>query len=1682
TYSTPGNYTVSLITGNSYGCTDTLISSNYILVLNNLQPQISINDSSGCTPMNAQFSTNTTASAYTWNFGDGVQSSVQNPYHTYNTAGNFPVSLVVTYSNGCSNSSVFNSMNISANTQVLYYITNNTGCSPLAVQFHNGGSAANSYLWDFGDGTTSTQMNPVHTYTSNGTYVTMLSTINSAGCTSVYYYGQAVTVAGPDPTFNANIYSGCPPLNVNFTCLTPDLSYQYNWNFGDGTTSNQIQPNHTYSSTGNYTVSLTVSNGSGCSSTYVMPTQISVNTAQSNFTPPDTITACAPFSVNFSDASPGVSSWLWNFGDGSTSAAQNPSHTFTTPGIYSVSLNTVNNGSGCDQNIPAYSTYVIHGGEANFYYETELCPPYTAYFHDSSTNAVSWLWNFGDGTTSTQQNPTHIYTNPGSYTVSLTITTADGCTYTSTHNYGVNFSPLVASPFASTTDSIPPLNVQFIANSQGATQWFWDFGDGSTSNLQNPTHIFTTPPPYTITLTISNDSCTITLDFPNVEIGAGGVPLSPDSIIIHQPEPQQGCAPFSLYFHNPLLNTVSWLWNFGDGTTSNIQNPTHVFANPGVYDITLITHDQAGNIDTLFQPAAVVVHGISADFTIMHANNCIGNSINLLNSSPGVVSYEWNFGDGNTSSFANPSHIYTNNNMNYVISLSITDSSGCSDFQTKSFYGSINNAISSDKRFICASDTVFFNSSILNYASYLWDFGDSTSSASANPFHVYADSGTYNVVLNVTDTSGCNQSFSLPYTIVVSHPAAQFGIASVISNCTGITIYFNNTSLNSDFWLWDFHDGTTTTLKNPSHYYGTPGYHPVTLTAYKNQCSSTLTLPNAVYIPNRSANFTFVKNSDCLPVTVDFTDSSTDAVTWSWDFGDGTTSSLQNPSHTYTSKPLNNVTLTITDLYGCNAIKTKIVVTPTIAAPALTYVQGCSPLPVSFTDSSLNAVSWMWDFGDGTNSSLQNPVHIYNGSGYYNIQLIVSSPSGCQDTVRIDSLVQVGGPTASFTSGLQDGCAPAVVDFMDNSLNAVGYLWNFGDSSFSSLKNPTHIYSVPGNYSVSLIAIDSVGCTDSIQQQNVVNVRGPIAAFSISGNSGCIPYSVQFNNTSTNASDWFWSFGDGDSSATLNPVHQFANPGNYIVSLITHDTTGCESIFTYPDTIHVYAAPVASFSISDSVGCSTLNVTFTNLSTNGNSFQWDFGDGNVSAQNSPSHNYTAPGTYQVSLITTAPGGCSDTVNYPNPIRVYGTPVADFSANVTEGCAPLNVSFTSLSSGTQAATYFWDFGNGYTSALEDPFMVFVTPGIYTVSVTVTNYGICSDVETKTAYISVYDGSPPAVAEIRSVTVTSNTMVDITWANVADPDLYQYALFRLNEVTGVYDNIYTLVDTNSSAWNVTTTYTDTGLNTLNNVYTYKVQTTDYCGNKIDLISITPHTTMNVTAIAADKNIEVNWTSYLGCAINEYEIYRKDENGNFNLIASVPPSSNSFVDSTAPCPVAYSYKIKATVLCGTNYFSFSDTSIAIPGSDLGSQFIDVVFSTVEEDKNVMTEWNPPQTAPEKVVRYEIYRSTDKVNYTLAGNVSKNELKFIDENVDVHHQNYYYKIMIINECDIATTQGKIGSSVLLTSDYNEADETVKLRWTKYENWNTGVERYVIERKTGNGGWETFKIVNGQTLEAEDK
>ncbi len=1681
-YSSAGTYTVKLITTSSQGCKDTLIKPNYIQQLDNPVPVIQSNTTSGCSPLWVTLSTPATqVVSYNWNHGN--QHASTSFYNQYYVAGIHTVTLTVTYQNGCTNTSQPLTITVLETPNALFSVNSPNHCNQLLVQFNNVAPiGGNSFNWNFGDGNTSSLPNPSHTYNSQGTYTTSLTVTNVNGCSSTYTRQVTITV-NPDPTFHTDITTGCPPLPVSFFSHAGTGTVSYLWNFGDGTTSTQAHPTHTYQMAGTYTPSLTVIGTNGCSATYTLPVPVVVAQTTANFVTPPPISACAPFTVSFSDHSFGAVSWLWDFGDGNTSTQQSPTHIYTTPGTYTVSLTTQTNGTGCAQHIPVYRIIHILGGNANFGFLTEQCPPYVAYFHDSSLNAVSWLWNFGDGNTSTQQHPVHTYAHAGTYTVSLTIRTADGCTYTSVQNFAVHFEPLTASPVATTSDSVPPIHVQFYANSQGATGWLWDFGDGTTSQQQNPLHTFMTPPPYNITLTLFNDSCSYLLTFPNVTIGSGSIHLGNDSTPSHSPDPMNGCAPLTLHFYCPVLNTVSWLWMFGDGNSSTLKNPTHTYTTPGLYDITLITTNSSGMTDTLVWSQYILVNGVQASFQIIPSVTCAGNSIQLLNTSLNASVFNWDFGDGHTSTLTNPQHTYNNIFNNYVISLSASDTTGCSAFTQQTFYGVPAAAIFSDKRKICANDTVFFSSINLHNVSFLWDFGNGITSTNPNPYYVYADSGNYQVTLTITDSSGCQQTYSLPYLIEVIQPVAKFTIGNPVHNCSIFYCTFINQSSGATSYLWNYGNGQCSTSVNGSLAYGlnNPGYKPytVTLTAYNLNCQSSYSLTDSVYIPYLDAGFTYVSSGQCLPVTVSFTDTSRDVIAWFWDFGDGNTSTQQHPVHTYQTAPTHDVKLIITNILGCTDTVSMPVLDAAYAGFTFSQVNGCAPLTVTFNDSSVHAVAWLWDFGNGLTSTLQNPQVTYTQNGYYSIQLTITSVYGCTSTFRVDSAIYVSGPQADFTTTFTAGCAPSLVDFTNLSTHASFWFWDFGDNTYSTQEHPSHLYVVPGNYTVTLIASDSAGCTDTARWHQDIIINGPMASFHLSDTLGCAPLEVLFSNQSVNVATCFWNFGDGAASTSLNPIHTYLTPGQYTVTLMVQDSIGCHAVYVYPDTIHVYPKPLVSPAASTLSGCIPLQVNFSANAQHASHLLWNFGNGLTSTFHNPVCTYTDTGNYQVTLIAYSDGMCHDTSTVI--IRAIEVPQADFTSDITAGCSPLTVNFYGQPVSGNNLSYQWSFGNGQTSWQCNPTITYSYPGLYSVSLVVTNEGTCSDTVEKAAYIHVYDTLPPAAPQVLSASVMDDHRVVITWLNVTEPDLYAYHLYRRDNLTGQWHVIYTMVDTLSTSLNVTNSYQDSVPSTLTESYSYRLQTEDRCGNRIALEQLQTHTTINVTAAFQPDGIRIVWTPYEGCSFNEYELLRKSLTGqNWMPVASIPSAINEYIDSTNLCPEEYIYRVRAKDLCNLPFEAYSDTS-AVIFSFIGLQHVDILFVTVTDDRYISIEWETPQNYSDRVTAYELYRSEDKIHYHLLATLPPSVLKYEDYQVSVHQENYYYMVIPQTDCAIQSDTGRIGSSILLQSEYNMETERVKLRWTPYIQWAEGVKEYIIQRRNGHQGWETIRTVSGNKTEAED-
>jgi PKD repeat protein len=462
---------------------------------------------------------------------------------------------------------------------------------------------------------------------------------------------------------------------------------------------------------------------------------------------------------------------------------------------------------------------------------------------------------------------------------------------------------------------------------------------------------------------------------------------------------------------------------------------------------------------------------------------------------------------------------------------------------------------------------------------------------------------------------------------------------------------------------------------------------------------ASLNLPIVVAPAAPVAEFTFSASG----LTVLFTDASTGGMpaSWSWDFGDGATSTSRNPSHTYANAGSFAVTLTVANSGG-QSVKSKFVQLSLGTAPTAAFDFTVTGHQVNFVDQSMGATSWSWNFGDGSMSTDRNPIHIYSSSGAYTVTLTAMNAGGSATANKVVTIAGATPPTAKFTFAVTG----QQVNFVDLSTGApTSWVWNFGDGLVSNQQNPIHVYASPGAYTVTLLAINSAGSSAASDVVTIAATAPPKSAFTFKANG----LTVNFADASTGGpTTWSWDFGDGTTSGQQNPIHPYATAGNYTVTL-TVSNAGGSSAST--QIVTVTAPPSASFLFS--ANSSTRQAHFTDTSAgNPTVWKWDFGDTTSSAEQNPIHTYAAAGTYTVTLTVTNAAGSSSTSH-----NVTLAPLAaafTFSANN----ATRQVNFTDTSTGGPTA-WSWTFGDTGTSTLQNPSHTYTLAGTYTVTLTVTN---------------------------------------------------------------------------------------------------------------------------------------------------------------------------------------------------------------------------------------------------------------------------------------------------------------------------------------------------------------------------
>jgi len=741
---------------------------------------------------------------------------------------------------------------------------------------------------------------------------------------------------------------------------------------------------------------------------------------------------CAPFNISSAVIQPIIytaQNSLYNWYANGTSIGAGtvfPGYILSAPGDSIIIKLVAISRFGCKNDSMEHKFYSVPKPATAFTLsDTVGCGPLTVSFVNTTPN-INWftyLWDFGNTVTSTlaQPNAVTFATNPTyndtTYIIKLNAITA--CeTVTVSKNIRVKSKPkAIFTPDKSTGCS--PMTVHFTNSSKGiGVSYIWNFDDGSApvpmATNAGQTHTFITgvQDTFNVKLIAINECGNDTLIYKIV--------VAPNTVHLDfavNGNQTQGCKPHTVSFINASSGATTFQWSFGDGnftnTIKNIDTVLHTYAQAGTYTVTLKASN--GCSDTTSTETIQVFNSPVANFTAIPLTACIGDAIQFTNQTDTSTSLLWNFRDNTTSTLTNPAHAYAAAGIyNVQLKAFRQYSSGltCLDSiskqitivskQTGAFTASA--TISN-----CVPFAVTFTNQSLPSNNTSWDFGNGNTATGNTVTYTYTQVGTYVVKMTAVNPGGC--TYEATQTITVRGPVGswQYDHGNI---CSSTAVQFMTTTTGTDSIRYNFGDGTflTTTANTIYHNYTQAGSYVPTATLYSSSsatCTLLLQGLDTIKIDYVKAGYKFTKQENCGNTIVSFTDTSRHYLninSWKWKFGDGGTSTLQNPQHTYLSTNTYVVQLITTTVSGCSDTATYTILFKVNDKPSNTItasLQGCTGQTVIYTANnvSIDPIAFNnWSFSNGFNTTGSIVNNTYNATGTYTATLISGTTFGCTDT------------------------------------------------------------------------------------------------------------------------------------------------------------------------------------------------------------------------------------------------------------------------------------------------------------------------------------------------------------------------------------------------------------------------------------------------------------------------------------------------------------------------------------------------------------------------------------------------------------------------------------------------------------------------------------------------------------
>lgn len=1249
---------------------------------------------------------------FEWRFPDGTRTPGSRIVHEFDAPGVYDVTLIVSDRSGFVANSARMTRSIAINQPPTAVITTPetvTLDKPFTLDASNSRDEDGqivTYLWNLGDGAKAEGPDVTHTYTRPGTYeVTLIVEDDSGSLCSQARARQWIRVnAAPVPRLNVKSIAAIDEvidLNADGSIDSDGEIRSYAWDFGDGAAAEGLAVTHAWAASGEYTVSLTVTDDAGqANSSATIRKTITINeppVPDADYREVIAAQESVPFDGTVSvDPDGSIRQYVWNMGDGAEHVGGLIRHAYEAPGEYIVTLTVTDNTDTLNNTVSA--TFPVR---VNF-------PPEPAAGHDQVVNSsevffdasastdqddpiIAYQWDFGDSARASGPTVSHVYALPGTYTATLTVTDASGtrtAVQSDTLEVVVNHPPIADAGGAQVVapgDTVL-LDGSFSEDPDGEmTAYRWDVAPDVTLEGDWVEHVYERPGRYQARLTVTDDTGAESVDYAVITVNARPTaalyPLP--RVAPNQLVPFNGTPSF-----DPDGSITQATWEFGDDAPSQEgRDVQHQFSAPGRYVVTLtVTDDSAASnnshsvsqtIEVNYPPQAEA----GADVRTC-SQTVVFDGSKSTDPDGDALQYFWDFGDGTRGEGRRVEHDYRSPGI-FPVTLTVADGHELDNSIDQATLTAYVNAppeanIKLNSETVCAGELVLFDagqSTDLEQGllRYQWDLGDGVPVEGINPVREYTEGGDYRIRLNVTDDSelACNAGRTETMLRVIDAPIARAG--EPLTACANMAVQF---------------DGSASTGGGRR-----------------------------------------IKS-------------------YEWEFGDGQLGVGVKPAHVYAEAGdyVARLLITVAGDGQCSNVSETEVPVRVMAAPVARFqVQkaACAGESLAFDGSASTSTegkiaSYAWDFGDGATGSGETATHTYDAPGAYQAKLLITSDTGGQcrtseyvETVTINAVpeprIQVASAGQEAAGGEQYATEPYTMlhfsgaDSVDSDGFVRVYAWDFGDGQKAEGAFVTHQYAEPGAYTVTLQTQDnSVTACNTVAATMRVDVREPAQSPIQGPDMVCVGQPFEFSVDAAGR-EVAWRLNTGETAEGATVEQTFDTPGVYqLQARIGIDWMPAKIVTAFrlpemavPPQIDVYPGdPVVIRPVYD---------TSTDLPLQ---FQWDMGDGTEFDGEQVEHQYAEAGEYAARLRLAMQGGpeCLHRV-YPIAVTVYAPPEVTIQAapqRIFTGGAHDAVTFEALLQDEAALwNYAWDFGDGATAIGRRVSHAYRQSGAFTVTVTLTD---------------------------------------------------------------------------------------------------------------------------------------------------------------------------------------------------------------------------------------------------------------------------------------------------------------------------------------------------------------------------